>query len=206
MGNFKATLEFRALGDPVLRQHHEHGQKNAQYTSPRTQNEIIAICKLLIIRKIVEKVRENELYSIMCDECTDVSNKEQMSLSVRFVADAQIHEAFLGFFELDEGTTGRVIASVIETALATCQVDVTKMRGQAYDGASNMSARAIQWLRNSHSAKIHPLAVYSNCCSHVLNFAEVKACNLVLVQTYLAQIARHLFLFFLITIPSTNMC
>lgn len=30
MGNFKAILEFRALGDPVLRQHLEHGQKNAQ--------------------------------------------------------------------------------------------------------------------------------------------------------------------------------
>ena len=50
------------------------------------------------MRKIAEKVRENELYSIICDECTDVSNKEQLSLSVRFVADEQIHEAFLGLF------------------------------------------------------------------------------------------------------------
>ena len=52
--------------------------------------------------KIVEKIRENELHSIVFDECTDVSIKEQMSLLVRFVADVQIHEAFLGFFELDE--------------------------------------------------------------------------------------------------------
>ena len=99
-GNFKAILKFRVLGDPVLRQHLEHGQKNVQYTSPRTQNEIIAICKSLIVRKIAEKLRENELYSIICDECTDVSNKEQMSFSLRFVADEQIHEALLGFLSL----------------------------------------------------------------------------------------------------------
>ena len=80
-GNFEAVLEIRTLCNPVLQQHLEHGQKNAQYTSPRTtENEIIAICKLMIVRKIAEKVRENELYSIICDECTDVSNKEQLSL------------------------------------------------------------------------------------------------------------------------------
>ena len=38
-GNFQAIVEIRALGDPVLQQHPEHGQKNAEYTSPRTQNE-----------------------------------------------------------------------------------------------------------------------------------------------------------------------
>ena len=87
----------------------------------------------MLVRKIAEKLRENELhvYTTICDECTDVSNKEQLSLSVTFAADEQIHEAFLGFFELKEGTTGRSISSVIETVLATCHLDATKMRGQA---------------------------------------------------------------------------
>ena len=111
-GNFKAILQFRNLGNPAFRQHLEHGKKNAQYTSPRMKNEIIAISKLLSMRNIAEKVRENELYSIIYDECTDVSNKEQLSLRVRFVhvTDEQkifvqkprnascIHEEFLVFF------------------------------------------------------------------------------------------------------------
>ena len=59
---------------------------------------IIALCKLLIVRKIAEKVRENELYSIICDKCTGVSNKGELSLSVKFVADEQIHEGFLVVF------------------------------------------------------------------------------------------------------------
>ena len=36
-GNFKATLEYRALGDQLLHKHLTLGDKNAQYTSPDTQ-------------------------------------------------------------------------------------------------------------------------------------------------------------------------
>ena len=36
-GNFKAILEFRALGDPVLRQHLEHGQKCTVHQSQDTE-------------------------------------------------------------------------------------------------------------------------------------------------------------------------
>ena len=192
-GNFKAILEFRALGDAVLQHHLEHGPQNAQYTSPRTQNEIISICRSLIVRKIIEKVQDNELYSIICDESTDVSNKEQMSFSVRFVADNQINEAFLGFFELDEGTTGRAIASAVETALATCHLDGTKLRGQSYDGASNMSGQY------SGCATLiqqkYPLAAYSHCCSHVLNLAVVRACSLILVQNLFSTISKVFYFF-----------
>ena len=162
------------------------------------------MCKSLIVRKIAEKVRENELYSYIhvCDECTDVSNKEQLPLSVRFVADEQIHEAFLFLFELDKGTTGRAIVYIIETALATCHLDATKMRRQAHDGASNMLGQY-----NGCATLIqqkYPLAVYSHCCSHVLNLAVVSTCNLFWYKTYLPQLARYFGS--LITIPSASMC
>ena len=140
-GNFKAILDFRALGDPVLQKHLAEGPKNAQYTSPETQNQIILICKSLILQNIAEKAKESELYSIVCNECTDSSNKEQLSISVQGVAEEQVYESFLGYFELEEGVTGRTIAATIETALAECHLDPTKRRVQAYDGASNMSGK-----------------------------------------------------------------
>lgn len=139
-GNFKTILEFRALGDTVLHKHLTEGPRNAQYTSPGTQNEIIPIYKSLILQRIVKEIMPYELYSIiLCDECTDSSNREKLSLSVRYVVDDQVREAFLGFLELDEGVTGQAIATTIEIALVECNLDPTKMRGQAYDGASNMS-------------------------------------------------------------------
>ena len=76
-GNFKAILEFRALGDPQLQKHLLEGAKNAQHTSPIIQNEIIEICGSLTLEKIGSAIKQNGLYSILCDECTDGANKEQ---------------------------------------------------------------------------------------------------------------------------------
>ena len=101
-GNFKAILEFRAEGDQVLLKHLAEGPKYAQYTSPETQNEIISICKSLILKKMSADVKENYTYSIICDECTNSSNKEQLSLSIRFVKDDKVHESFMEFYELAE--------------------------------------------------------------------------------------------------------
>lgn len=88
-----------------------------------------------------------------------VMNAQMLAIMSLSVADVQIHEAFLGFFELEEGTTGRAIAFVIETALATCQLDVTKMRGQAYDSASNMSGQYYGCATLIQQK--HPLALYT---------------------------------------------
>ena len=133
-------------------------------------------------------MKESKLYSIICDECTDAANSEQLSLSVRYVMKEQVHESFLGFFELEEGVTGQAIATTIEAALAECHLDPTKMRGQAYDGASNMSGRY-----KGCAAIIkrkYPLATYSHCCSHVLNLVVVKACSLIQVQNLFSVIDK----------------
>ena len=55
----------------------------------------------------------------------------------------------------------------------TDYLDPSKMRGQAYDGASNMSGR-----RNGAAAKIssvYPLALYTHCASHSFNLAVVAS-------------------------------
>ena len=113
-GNFKAILHFRALGDPLLQKHLMEGAKNAQYTSAKIQNEIISLCWSLILEKVGAEVRQNGVYSIICDKCTDSANKEQFSLSVRYVARVKICESFVGFFELKDGVTGEAIATTIE--------------------------------------------------------------------------------------------
>ena len=53
--NFKVILDFRTLGDLMLQKHLMEGAKNAQYTSAEIQNEIINLCRLLILEKVVLK-------------------------------------------------------------------------------------------------------------------------------------------------------
>ena len=79
-------------------------------------------------------------YSIICDECTNSAKKEQFSLSVHYVARDKICESFVGFFELKDGVTGEAIATTIEQAISDCNLDPSLLRGQAYDGASNIKS------------------------------------------------------------------
>lgn len=79
-------------------------------------------------------MEECGVFSIICDECTDIANQEQLSLSVRYVAREKVCESFVGYFELDEGVTGEAIANIIEKAIVDCNLDPFKIRGQAYDG------------------------------------------------------------------------
>ena len=192
-GNFKAILEYRALGDQLLHKHLTLGDKNAQYTSPDTQNEILKICQSHILDKIENEVRENALYSVICDECTDCANQEQLSVSVRYVANDKVKEPFIGFFELSDGVTGESIAVTIEKALGSCHLDLSLLRGQAYDGASNMAGKYRGWaalIQNKHHR-----ALYSHCCSHALNLAVVSSCSLVIVQN-LFSVMNKVYKFF----------
>lgn len=62
------------------------------------------------------------------------------------------------------------------------------MRGQSYDGASNMSGRY------KGCAKIieqqYPMAKYSHCCSHVLNLTVVQACSLSQVRNLFGTMTK----------------
>ena len=60
------------------------------YTSWNTQNEIINTVGDIISEKIVEEVKEAKYFSVLVDETTDCSTKEQMSLSVRYVQDSKV--------------------------------------------------------------------------------------------------------------------
>ena len=50
--------------------------------------------------------------------------------------------------------------------------DSSKMHGQAYDGASNMSGKKIGAAARIRSQ--YPLALYTYCASHCLNLAVVS--------------------------------
>lgn len=175
-GNFWALLHFRvAAGDTVLKDHLAMSRRNAIYTSSRIQNQILDILGSAVVRKIVQRVRDATYFTVIADEVTDCSNKEQLSLVLRYVSpqDKQIREDFVSFVECDCGITGRALASKILEFLSSHGLDLSKLRGQAYDGAGNMSGRL-----NGTAALIsndYPLALYLHCASHSLNLAVVTS-------------------------------
>ena len=85
-GNFQALLEFRIdSGDVKLKEHLENAPRNATYRSKTIQNEIIETVGNYLSSKIIAEVKQTRMFSIMADEAADVSNKENLSLVLRYV-------------------------------------------------------------------------------------------------------------------------
>ncbi|KAI5338278.1 hypothetical protein L3X38_017549 [Prunus dulcis] len=79
-------------------------------------------------------------FSIMVDEARDVSIKEQMAMVLRYVNDkGQIIERFVGVQHVTD-TTSSSLKEAIDEFFSFANLSFSKLRGQGYDGASNMGA------------------------------------------------------------------
>ena len=93
--NFTQLLQLRAHNCPEILTW--MAKKTNKYTSAAMQNECLEVTTLQIVRKICSDVAFNVFYTIMADECTDVSNKEQFMTCLRWVDKNLVdHEDVLG--------------------------------------------------------------------------------------------------------------
>ena len=119
-----------------------------------------------ILKEIIANVKDTLWYSLIANEATDVSHTEQLSITIRWVdKEYQAHKDMLGIKELRD-TKAISIHHEIKDVLIGCSLPVSQCRGQAYDGASNMSG-----VRNGVQAIFkceEPQALYVHCLVHNL--------------------------------------
>lgn len=115
-GNFRAILKYKAKDMDDFKQFLESDSRY-KYTSPNIQNEIISCCGDLILDKIVKEVNVAKCFSVLVDETTDVSVKEQLTLCVRYVVgsgkDVFLSEKFLKYIEINSLTGKNIGTSII---------------------------------------------------------------------------------------------
>ncbi|CAN1247345.1 Zinc finger MYM-type protein 1 [Linum grandiflorum] len=137
----------------------ENAPKNAKYTSPDIQKEIVHVLAKMVRRQIFEEIGDSK-FSIIMDEASDESRKEQMAIVLRFV-------------DIKGDTTSMTLYSSICSTLSFHKFAIQNIRGQGYDGASNMRG---EW--NGLKAlflKDYPQAYYIPCMAHRLQLALVAA-------------------------------
>ena len=190
-GNFWALLNFRVdSGDTVIGEHLATASRNAMYTSSVIQNQLVDVLSDQIRQKILDRVKRAIWYTVIADEVTDVSNKEQLSLVLRYVDPdtVLVREDLISFFECDEGITGSSLAKKITESLESFGLDLGKLRGQSYDGAGNM-AGTIRGTAALISAQ-YPLALYLHCASYALNLTVVKSLDVTSVRNMIGVVDR----------------
>ena len=138
-GNFRAMLQFMAAcNDQTIYEHINNVGRNSTYISSRIQNDLLDVMGASLEKKYRCRSERSMFFSLLADETTDASTKEQLTVCLRYVKDVSICERFFGFREASDLTSAG-LASKLLAMLTTAGIPVSYMVGQGYDGAAAMS-------------------------------------------------------------------
>lgn len=134
-------------------------------TSPRIQKDIISAAAIETTSAIVSNIGE-ELFSILVDEAHDASVKEQTVVALRFVDREGSVIKHIHGVEHVVNTSSLSLKAAIESLFSRHGLSMSSLRGQGYDGASNMQGKfnglKILILKENESA------FYVHCFAHQL--------------------------------------
>ncbi|XP_065643075.1 zinc finger MYM-type protein 1-like [Hydra vulgaris] len=172
--NLFQLLELRSMDVPVLKKWMNRPEKY-KWISPDVTNEIVLDISLVIQRELSNTIKKRDFFGFMMDESSDITGKEQVSISFRTVDDEfQINEDFCGFYETAT-TKSKDLFLIIKDVLLRSNLRLENCRGQCYDGAAAMSSEiaGLQKLVLQQESR----ALYVHCRAHNLNLViqdEIK--------------------------------
>ena len=153
-GLFLSLLEFYSsdiehVRNVVL----QNAPKNHRITSPDIQKDIVHALAVET-SKLIKKDIGDDFFAILADESRDASVKEQMSVVIRYVdGKGCVMERFLGISHVSD-TKALTLKKAIEAMLTKHGLSISRVRGQGYDGASNMKGE-INGLKTLIWKKVH---------------------------------------------------
>ena len=170
-GNFIQLLKVIALcNEEINNVVLNNAPENLKLTSPEIQKDIINAAAIETTNAIIEDIG-SDFFSILVDECRDVSVKEQMGVVIRYVNKSGcVIERFLGLVHVSD-TTAATLEKGIDSLFSTYGLSISSLRGQGYDGASNMRGE-LNGLK-SLILKKNPSAYYIHCFAHQLQLTLV---------------------------------
>ncbi|XP_050259817.1 uncharacterized protein LOC126704867 [Quercus robur] len=136
-GNFLELLQFLGDHNESINEVLQTAPKNCKLTHSDIQKDIVNAIACETSKAIINDL-DNGFFSILVDESHNISVKEQMSLVLRYVNEKGIIiERFLGIVYV-ASTTALSLKCAIECLLYEHNLSLSNLRGQGYDGASNM--------------------------------------------------------------------
>ncbi|KAK8940884.1 hypothetical protein KSP39_PZI009869 [Platanthera zijinensis] len=170
-GNFLELLRFlgnhnESISKVIL----QNAPENHKLTAPDIQKDIINAMAVETTSLIIKDIGEN-FFSILLDESRDISTKEQMAIALRYVdRTGQVIERFVGIVHVSD-TSAQSLKLALLQFFSEHGLSITRIRGQGYDGASNMRGEfngLKTLIMNENSS-----AYYVHCFAHQLQLALV---------------------------------
>ena len=109
-------------------------KKREKYIHHDAQNEIMRLMTFIILRHMAKNIHDGIFYSVMADEVTDCSSKEQFVICFRwFDKDFDTHDDFIGIYNVDN-IKANTLVTVIKDVLIRLNISLSNAHGQWYDG------------------------------------------------------------------------
>ena len=107
----------------MLEKHLSEGPSNAQYTSRFSARVLIEAIDIWIERKLMCSLQESPYFSILADECQDISTQEKLSICGRWLVNEKPEEHFLMVLHVcstDAGTIAEALQSFLQHKQLEC--------------------------------------------------------------------------------------
>ncbi|XP_057760180.1 uncharacterized protein LOC130980528 [Arachis stenosperma] len=177
-GHFIELLKFlSSYNSSVQKLILENAPRFAKYTSSDVHKEILHVLATMV-RNSIRKDIGDAKFCIIINEARDKSKKEQMAIILRFVdVDGFVRERFFDLVHVID-TSALTLKKELVSVLSIYNLQIENIRGQGYDGASNMRGEwnGLQALFLNDCRQ----AYYVHCFAHRLQLALVAASREVL--------------------------
>ncbi|KAK4716655.1 hypothetical protein R3W88_014993 [Solanum pinnatisectum] len=141
----------------------KHAPVNDQMTSPIIQKDIVSACKIETVKAILEELN-GDYYALLVDESFDVSRKEQMAIVFCYIDRMKfVMERLIGIVHVED-TSASSLKEPIFNLLAQHSLSPSSVRGQCYDGASNMQGEinGLKMLIRRESKSAHSIHYFAH--------------------------------------------
>ncbi|XP_062222594.1 uncharacterized protein LOC133921645 isoform X2 [Phragmites australis] len=170
-GNFLELVKLLAAqNEKIKKVVLRNAPGNRQMVAPSIQKDIAQCFAQVIVNSIIEEIG-GDVFCLLVDESADISDKEQMAVVLRYVDKCGIlKERLIGIVHVKE-TSASCLKFGIDYLFTKYGLSLKQIRGQGYDGASNMRGefnglRALIMRENNSAYYIH-------CFAHQLQLVIV---------------------------------
>ncbi|XP_052627599.1 uncharacterized protein LOC111898342 [Lactuca sativa] len=161
---------IRETSEDIFNNTLENARKNNQLISPKIQKELVQCFAQEVLLSIREEIGQ-DVFALLADESSDVSKKEQVAIVLRYVDTLGfVKERFIGLVHVKD-TSSLTLKNAINEVLTSNKLSFSQIRGQGYDGASNMRGEF-----NGLKALIlqeNDTTFYVHCFAHQLQLVVV---------------------------------
>ncbi|XP_039687852.1 zinc finger MYM-type protein 1 [Medicago truncatula] len=188
-GNFRELIDWEKSKNEQVRDAFDRGGKNCKMTCGDIQKDLAMSCAHEVMKVITEELGDKQ-FSVLIDESRDISVKEQMAVMLRSVVvfsnfyivwffwflndKGEVVERYFALYHVKD-TTSEALKNALYDILDRYTLSISRIRGQGYDGASNMRGEF-----NGLQRKIldeNPYAFYVHCYAHRLQLVIVSVAS-----------------------------